>query len=305
MDTNKLLPLLSEMGVFVKVVELGSFSKAAIHLGTAPSSISRTITKLEQALEEKLLERTTRQMHLTPKGEIIFAHCRDMLNTAQTAVSAAYADKTDISGILRVAAPKAFSRQVLMPLIFQFRKTHPNVSIHLKVADHVIDPIGNEVDVLIHITQDPILGLVAKRLGHCKMKICASQAYIEQKGIPHHPSDLAQHNCICLGETPKDSVWTFNRESDVVKVNVKGSFSVNHSEIRREAILQDIGISLFPDFAIQEQISSGQVVELLPDWRMGGSYQGEIVAQYAQSRYVPTQILGFVDYLNNHFNEMK
>lgn len=302
MDTNKLLPLLSEMGIFVKVVELGSFSKAADHLGTAPSSISRTIANLEHTLEEKLLQRTTRQMRLTPKGEMIFMLCREMLNTAQLAVSAASSDRLDISGTLRIAAPKALSKQVLMPILFEFGQAHPNVSLHLKVADHLIDPISNEIDVLIHITQEPILGLVAKRLGHCKMILCASPDYIEQVGAPNHPSDLANYNCLCLGESPKDSIWAFSKGSEHIKINVNGRFSANHSEIRREAVLRGMGVSLFPDFTIQTHIQSGEVVELLPEWRMGGNYQGEIVAQYAQSRYLPNQVRGFIDYLGEYFN---
>jgi DNA-binding transcriptional LysR family regulator len=289
------------MGIFVKVVELGSFSKAASHLGTAPSSVSRTISKLERTLEEKLLERTTRQMRLTPKGEMVFVLCREMLNTAQLAVSAVYSDKSDMSGALRIAAPKALTKQVLMPMIFQFKELHPKVSLHLKVADHVIDPISNEVDVLIHMTHKPILGLIAKRLGYCNMLLCASPGYIDQHGAPSHPSELAQHNCICLGENPKDSTWEFTKDSEQVKVGVSGNFSVNHSEIRRDAMLKGMGLSLFPDFTIQEFIKSGLALELLPEWRMGGNYQGEIIAQYAQSRYIPNQVRGFVDYLAECF----
>ncbi|MBF9000850.1 MULTISPECIES: LysR family transcriptional regulator [Vibrio] len=299
MDTNKLLPLLSEMGTFVKVVELGSFSKAAENLGTAPSSVSRTISRLENTLEISLLQRTTRQMSLTPEGEAVFALCREMLQAANLAVAAAYADKQALSGSLRVAAPKALSKQVLMPLVFEFMRIHPQVQVHMKVEDHFVDPVSNDVDVVIHITQTPILGLVARSLGPCRMRLCASSRYIEQNGMPQVPSDLNRHACICLGESPKDSVWSFTKHSEKAAVNVSGHLTVNHSEIRREAVLNHLGISLFPDFTIQHHIANGKVVEVLPDWQLGGRYQGDIVAQYVQSRYVPQQIKGFLDFLSD------
>lgn len=303
MDTNKLLPLLAEMGVFVKVVESGSFSKAASLLGVAPSSISRTITRLEQALEEKLLERTTRNMRLTSTGQVVFLLCRDMLESAQMAVSAAHTDKSEISGLLRVAAPKALSKQVLMPMVLGFIRAHPKVSLQLKVADHFIDPIGDEIDILIHITHKPILGLVSKPLGHCKMTLCATPEYLAQHGIPAHPEELPNYNCICLGESPKDSVWEFKHNNQRLLVNIKGSFIVNHSEIRREAVLSGMGISIFPDFVIKPYIASGELVELLTDWHIGGNYQGDIIAQYAQSKYIPNQVRGFIQYLTECFAE--
>lgn len=300
MDTNKLLPLLSEMGTFVKVVEMGSFSRAADALGTSPSSISRTLTRLENALETRLLQRTTRQMSLTPEGEAVFTLCREMLQAANLAVAAAYAEKTSLSGTLRVAAPKAFSKQVLMPLIFEFLRLHPQVQLHMKVEDHFVDPASNDVDVVIHMTQDPILGLVSRSLGTCQMRLCASPKYIAHHGMPRTPRDLQHHACICLGESPKDSTWIFTRDKEKQIVNVSGHLTVNHSEIRREAVLNHLGISLFPDFTIKALITSARVIEVLPDWSLGGRYQGEIVAQYVQSRYVPQQIKGFLDFLSEN-----
>ncbi|MDA0128399.1 LysR family transcriptional regulator [Vibrio sp. MarTm2] len=297
MDTNKLIPLLSEMAIFVNVVESGSFSKTAKKLGVSPSSVSRSVTRLESALEEKLLERTTRQMRLSSTGQEVYSLCSDMMNSAKMAVSAAQVDKTDVSGSLRVAAPKALSRQVLMPMILDFIDDYPHVSLQLKVADHYIDPIGDEVDIIIMITNKPTEGLIAKPLGQCRLVLCASPAYIEEYGMPIHPEDISSHNCLCLGENPRDRVWEFTNNNKRVSINVNGSFVVNHSEIRREAVLRGVGISVFPEFAIQSYIDSGQVVEVLRDWHVGGNYQGKIIAQYAQSKYIPSQIKTFIEYL--------
>ncbi|MGD8120924.1 LysR family transcriptional regulator [Vibrio sp. TRT 2004] len=303
MDTNKLIPLLSEMAIFVNVVESGSFSKTAKKLGVSPSSVSRSITRLENTLEEKLLERTTRQMRLSVTGQEVYSLCADMMYSAKMAVSAAQTDKSEVSGVLRIAAPKALSRQILMPMILDFIEAYPKISLQLKVADHYIDPIGDEVDVIIHITDKPNIGLVARTLTQCRLILCASPAYVEKNGIPEHPEDIHAHNCLCLGENPRDRVWDFTQGEQKYSINARGSFAVNHSEIRREAVLRGIGISVFPEFAIQEYLDSGQVVELLEEWHIGGNYQGQVIAQYAQSKFIPKQIKAFVDYLQTRFNQ--
>ncbi|WP_019274290.1 LysR family transcriptional regulator [Vibrio coralliilyticus] len=305
MDTNKLIPLLSEMAIFVSVVESGSFSKTAQKLGVSPSSVSRSITRLENALQERLLERTTRKMRLSTTGQEVYSLCNDMMNSAKMAISAAQADKTNVSGALRVAAPKALSRQVLMPMILDFIDHYPNISLQLKAADHYIDPIGDEVDILIHITDNPTAGLIAKQLSQCRLIMCASPSYIEKHGMPTHPEGISEHNCLCLGENPKDRIWDFTNNNKKLSINVSGSFAVNHSEIRREAVLRGVGISVFPEFVIQPYIDSGDAVEVLKDWHVGGNYQGKIIAQYAQSKYIPSQIKTFIEYLQNRFNEQQ
>jgi DNA-binding transcriptional LysR family regulator len=304
MDTNRLIPLLSEMAIFVNVVDSGSFSNTAKKLGLSPSSVSRSVMRLENALEEKLLERTTRQMRLSPTGQEVYSLCCDMINSAKMAVSAAQADKTEVSGVLRVAAPKALSRQVLMPMVLDFIDAFPKITLQLKVADHYIDPISDEVDVIVHITDKPTEGLIAKTLTACRLVLCASPAYIEEHGMPAHPEDISSHNCLCLGENPRDRVWDFSNNLKKIAINVSGSFTVNHSEIRREAVLRGVGIAIFPEFTIRKYIQSGEVVEILRDWHVGGNYQGRVIAQYAQSKYIPGQIKTFVDYIQDRFSQL-
>lgn len=175
MDTNKLLPFLYEMAIFVRVVESGSFSSAAKNIGIAPSSISRAVSRLEDFLNEKLLERTTRNMRLTSTGQEVFILCRDMLKSAKMAVSAAQSDQIDVAGSLRVAAPKALSKQVLMPMILDFIQEYPKVTFQLKVTDLMVDPIGDAIDVLIHLTDKPIEGLISKRMVNAGLSYVRAQ----------------------------------------------------------------------------------------------------------------------------------
>ncbi len=244
MDTNKLLPLLSEMAVFVTVVEEGSFSRSAMRLGVRSSSISRSVARLESALHKRLLERTTRKMRLTQVGEEVFHLAQEMLNAARHAVAAADSAEEEVVGDLRVCAPKALARQVLTPILLDFIEQYPQVTLQLKVSDHFIDPISHEVDVAILITDHPAEGLIAKSLGTCRLSVCASPDYLARAGWPQTPDDLSRYNCIRLGENPGDSLWHFIREPQECAVHVQGNLVVNHSEIRREAALKGKGIAV-------------------------------------------------------------
>ncbi len=301
MDTNKLLPLLSEMAVLVCVVEQGSFSKAAEKLGVAPSSISRSMHRLEHGLQEKLLERTTRKMTLTSIGKEVFILCREMLNSAQLAVSAAHSSDRRVSGTLRVAAPKALAKHKLTSIMLDFLERYPEVTVQFKVVDHFVDPISDEVDVIIHITETPIEGLVGKVLSPSPLVLCASSTYATSHGLPDTPEKLADHNCLCLGESPNDQIWSFSSSQRSLSVPVTGSFAVNHSEIRLAAVKKGHGISMFPYFVVESALESGQLVEILAEWDLRGKYQGDIVVQYAQSKYIPNQIKAFVEFLSTQF----
>ncbi|WP_413283466.1 LysR family transcriptional regulator [Vibrio sp. MA40-2] len=297
MDTNKIMNLMPEMATFVSVIEEGSFSKAAQKLGVMPSSVSRSISKLENALQQKLIERTTRSLRLTSVGEEVFQLCLAMLQSAKQAVHAAQASQNEAVGELTVAAPKALARQILMPRTLAFVKAYPNVQLKWKVTDHYIDPIGGEVDIVIHITTHPVERLVAKTLGTVKRIACATPEYINKYGLPTHPSDLISHQCIGYGETPADDSWTLTLGAKKHTLKIKGPLAVNHSEIRREAVLQGLGISIFPDFTVAKYLASGDLIQVLPEWHIKGGYQGSIVAQYPQSRYIPNQLKAFIDFL--------
>jgi DNA-binding transcriptional LysR family regulator len=307
MEPNKLINLLPELAIFVSVIEEGNFATCADKLGVAPSSVSRSMSKLETKLECRLLERTTRKMSLTPIGEEVYLLASDMFSSAKQAVQAVHSLDDGCNGKLRVAVPKALANQVLKPLFIQFIHEHPQVSLQLKVVDHFIDPVSDEVDLVIHIAQQPIESLVAKELGTCPLVLCASPKYLNAHALISHPSELERHKCITLGENVTDNLWRFVSGTETVTVPVSGPMMVNHSEIRRDAVMSGLGISLFPTFVVREHIQSGALTPILQEWQLQSRYQGKVYAQYAQSKYVATNIKIFVSYLAKHcsnlFNE--
>ena len=297
MDTNKLIPLLSDMAIFVTVVEQGNFSKTAKKLGVTPSAVSRQISRLEDALGIKLLQRTTRQLALTESGTITFNYCKQMVESADQAINASRSATSTVSGLLRVAAPKSLANRVLKPLFVEFLKCYPDIQLHLKVSDRILDPIHDGVDFLIHINDNPIEALVNVKLGHVKSLICASPDFLSDHKLPSHPDDLKNLPCICLGENLADSRWRFSKNNQQTTVQVAGSYLVNHSEMRRDAIEQGLGIGSLPDYIAEQGIKTGKLIALLEDWQLTGNYQGYICLQYVQSKYLPNKNRVFIDFM--------
>lgn len=297
MDTNKLMAALPDMAAFVTVVEEGSFTKASIKLGVTPSAVSRQVSRLEQVLSTKLLERTTRQLNLSSGGKEVFVLCKSMMESARSAVSASGASVESPSGWLRVAAPKAYARQVLGPLLPEFLRRYPDIQLKLKVTDHFIDPVSDEIDIIFRITQQPLEGLIAREVNTVRLIMCASPAYLEKYGEPSHPEELRNHECLFLGEQPRDNEWEFRYADQTIKITVNGRYAVNHTEMRLSAVVDGMGISVFPDFVIHKAIEEGRVKAILKDWSVSGNYQGAVVMQYAQSKFIPSRMKVFVNYI--------
>lgn len=297
MNTNKIIPLLADMAIFVTVVEQGNFSKAAKKLGVTPSAVSRQISRLEDALGIKLLQRTTRQLALTESGEITFTSCKQMVEAAEEAVSASTSATSTVSGLIRVAAPKSLANQVLQPIFVEFMKNYPDIQLHLKVTDLVLDPIHDAIDFLIHINNRPIESLVNIKLGKVAQVLCASPDYLQINPTPFHPDDLKKHACICLGENATDNRWQFINNNQQATVQVSGSYLVNHSEMRRDAIEQGFGIGSLPDYIAKQAVKSGRLITLLPDWQLQGNYHGDICLQFVKTKYMPNKNRVFIDFI--------
>tara|TARA_Y100001960_G_C14716489_1_gene849900 strand:+ start:857 stop:1783 length:927 start_codon:yes stop_codon:yes gene_type:complete len=297
MDTNKLMPLLSDMAIFVTVVEQGNFSKAAKKLGVTPSAVSRQISRLESALGIKLLQRTTRQLALTESGKLTLDYCKQMVESADQAVNASRASTSSVSGLLRVAVPRSLANRVLRPIFIDFLKCYPDIQLHLKVTDRILDPIHDGVDFLIHINDSPIEALVNVNIGHVKQVLCASPSFIEKHSLPTHPDELKHFACICLGENVTDSRWRFSNKDQQMTVQVTGSYFLNHSDMRKDAIEQGFGIGPLPDYIAQQGIEKGTLIPLLEDWKMQGNYQGDICLQFVQSKYMPNKNRAFIDFM--------
>ncbi|WP_219703037.1 LysR family transcriptional regulator [Marinomonas lutimaris] len=297
MDINKLIALLPDMAAFVAVVETGSFTKAALKLGVTPSGVSRQVSRMETALSAVLIERTTRQQTITLVGRAVYEQCRQMLDSAKEAVAASENNAKEAAGRLRIAAPDAFAKQVLEPLLLEFMALYPAISLQVQVTDLRIDPAYQNVDLVFYVAEKPHEHLVCKTLGKVRSILCASPDYVVKNGIPNAPEDLLNHLCLPLGFFDGDNIWTFTQGERKSVVTVDGRYINNDADMRLRGVRQGFGIAPFPDFVVREYLEKGDVVQVLSDWHLNSDFQGGIHMQFPAMRFMPNKLRVFIDFM--------
>ncbi|MFM2486801.1 LysR family transcriptional regulator [Celerinatantimonas yamalensis] len=295
--TNDSIGLLYEMAVFAAVVEADSFSEAAQVLGISPSSVSRSVQRLEEQLSCRLLERTTRKLRLNEQGQAVYQRCKDMRSAADAVLDVSGQLNPIPQGVLRLSVPKAIGHILIHPLIPAFLRRYPRVDIQMLLEDRYIDLIDDHVDLVIRIATDPPQGMIGRKLLDIEHVICASPDYLAQYEPIEHPRQLREHSCICLGEHPKDRQWMFHQTTQKITVEVSGRYAANHTQVRMDAAKQGLGITSLPYFTVHEAIKNGELIQVLPQWHFLTGYTGGAWLVYPPSRYQPAKIRVFIDYL--------
>ena len=290
--------LLPDIAVFVQVVESGSFSDAARRLGSTPSSVSRSVSRLERQLGSKLLHRTTRKLRLSEAGSEVFQNAASMMEAARRVMAHDGTASQMPQGKVTLGVPKAIGRFVIHPLMPEFLARYPLIDICLRLEDRYMDLIDDEMDLALRITDSPSPGLYGKPLMPVEHLLCATPAYLAQHGAPQHPQDLRQHSCISLGETPTDSRWKFRRQGKSIMVQTRGRYAANHTGVRLDAVKCGLGIGSLPRFTAREALAQGEIVQVLPEWEFISSYSGKLWLLWSTSRHMPARMRVLIDYLS-------
>lgn len=271
---------LQAMRTFVRVVEAGSFSAVAHEMDATQSAVSKQVAALERALGARLLTRTTRSLALTEEGERYFEQARRLVAEIAEAEAALRRGEQQLSGWLRVAASVGFGRLRLMPLVQDFLARHPGVKIDLRLSDGFVDLVEQGIDVAVRIGELADSSLVARRVGSSRRLLVARRDYLRtlaagKRKPPRQPEDLAQHNCIVYTELAMRNAWPFTagpgaREAPGTTrvVRVDGNLQTNSSEVIRASVLAGMGLAYAPEWLFTEELASGEVQQLLPDWQM-------------------------------------
>jgi DNA-binding transcriptional LysR family regulator len=297
MSINNPLDCLPDMAVFARVVDAGSFSAAARQLGVTPSAVSRQVARLEDVLRVRLLERTTRKLRLTEAGTAAYSRCQAMVAAAREVLALSDTNTATPRGLLRVSMPKAFGRQVVHPLMPAFLRQYPEVDVQLVITDRTVDLFEESIDLAIRITDAPPPGLAGRPLMRIPHFVCASPAYLAERGQPGHPRELAQHSCLYLGEDERDRHWRFKKGGDELAVRVSGRYVANHSEVRLEGALQSLGIASLPEFTARDSLASGALVRVLDDWDHLTHYAGMAWLLYPPNRFLAAKLRVWIDHL--------
>lgn len=291
------MTLLPEIATFVVVVECGSFSAAARKLGSTPSSVSRSVSRLEQALGVKLLYRTTRKLRLSDTGNEVYRSAAGMVESARQVLSLSGGAQHEPQGRVTLSVPKAIGHVVIHPLIPAFLARYPEIDICLRMEDRYMDLIDDGIDLALRITRSPSPGLYGKPLMAVEHIICATPQWLAEHGVPQHPHELRHHSCIGLGETPADARWKFRQQGKTIVVDTRGRYAANHTGVRLDAVKRHLGIGSLPRFTAREALARGEIVQVLPEWEFISSYTGDLWLLWASGRHMPGKMRALIDYL--------
>lgn len=290
---------LQSMEVFVKVVEAGSFARAAERLDLSNAAVTRHVAALEAHLGTRLLHRSTRRLSLTDTGRAFHERCVQLLADLEEAEAVAGAAAARPSGLLKLNAPVSFSILHLAPLLPRFLALYPEVSLEVALSDRVVDLVEEGYDLGIRIGRELRTNLVARVLAPARLAACASPAYLEKHGVPRLPEDLARHNCLTYTYWTAREEWQFAApDGRLQSVPVKGSFHANNGDLLRLAALDGVGIAMQPSFIVGEDLRAGRLLPLLPGYTPP---RLTVWAVYASRRQLSAKVRSLVDFLAGRF----
>ena len=289
-----------EMRVFSAVVDASSFVAAADSLGMSKAAVSRYVSELEQRLGVRLMHRTTRKLSLTPEGEVFLARCRDILASIESSEAEISTRSVTASGLLKVSVPVSFGIRHLAPLWSEFLSDHPQVTLDVQLADRVIDLVDEGFDLAVRIARLPDSSLISRQLASTRLVLCAAPSYLKRRGTPAHPSELAQHDVLGYSLMAMGDQWQFTGPEGPVSVKVRPRMWTNNGDSCVAAALQGSGIQLQPTFLIDDELASGQLVEILPQFR---SVELGIYAVYPSRKFVLPKVKAMIEFLANELGQ--
>ena len=289
------------MEMFVRVVETGSFSKAALEFHTTQPTVTKQVAVTEARLKVRLLNRNTRGVSLTEPGALYYEKCKSIVREAEEAESIVQLRQNQAQGLLRIGTSVAFGRRVVVPLALEYMRRHPQVQLDLSFEDRYVDLIAQGIDVAIRMGKLADSSLGARYLGTNPWAMVAAPGYLKKHGTPKRAQDLSAHVALIYSSVVGDEFWRMHTpKGDAVTVPVSGRFRSNNLSAVLAAARDGLGIALMPRYVASESLASGKVLEVLGDHKLP---EQEIHAVFPSPKLVPSKVSGFVAFLQGRFAE--
>ena len=257
---------LHAMATFVAVAEEAGFAPAARRLGLSPPSVTRAVAELEERLDARLFHRTTRKVQLTSAGERYLSDCRRILQEIEDADSAAAGVHGRLQGRVTVTSSVLFGRLVLGPMLLEFLRRHPLLTVTSLQVDRVVNLMEEDIDVAVRIAELPDSSLSARRVGSIGRVLCASPAYLEEHGRPASPEELAAHATIGFAGSAPLSEWTFHRSGARKTIRPRARLQVNNADLAIAAAKDGFGITRVLSYMIAREVEAGALEIILQDY---------------------------------------
>ena len=282
------------MRVFAAVVDAGSFVGASDAIGMSKPAVSRHIQDLEARLGVRLLQRTTRKLSLTEEGMVFHARCKELLADVEQAEAEITSRTGEAFGLLKVNVPVSFGILHLAPLWAQFMARNPKVLLDVTLSDRVVDLVEEGFDMAVRIARLPSSSLISRKIASTRMVVCASPAYLDAHGTPAHPRELADHAVLAYSLFSAGERWEFEGPQGTVAVKVRPRMVTNSGDTCRAAALDHQGIILQPSFLVGDDLKSGALVRLLPQYL---SMALGVYAVYPTRKHLAPRVRLLIDYL--------
>lgn len=287
---------LQQLAAFAETAKHGSFAAAARESGSAPSTLAKSVARLEQALGVKLFHRTTRQVSLTADGERLFHRCQRLLGEVEELQADAAGVRQEPTGTLRVDLPIVIGRRLILPILARMAQRHPGLTLDVRLQDGYADLVKEGIDAAVRVGTLKDSSLVARKIGVQHMLLVASPAYLEAHGKPKRLDQLASHSALLfrMPSSGRDRPWEFRQKGQAVEMHPVSRVRLNEGEGLLAAVRLGLGIAQLPDYYVREALARGEVVELLPHARPAPM---PVSVVYAGARLVPQRVRLLLDEL--------
>ena len=292
---------------FVSVATRGSLTAAARAEGVAPAIMGRRLDALEEHLGVKLLVRTTRRISLTNEGSAFLEDCQKLLADVANAEASVSAGGIKASGHLRITAPAGFGRRHVAPLVPRFQLLHPDVAISLNLSDRVVDMAGEGFDCAVRVGDLPDSSLVSVRVAENRRLCVAAPSYLQRRGTPQHPQDLAGHDCLTLSsDASQTRGWAFRVPlaqgggSEVVHMRPGGPLDCSDGQVLYDWCLAGFGIAWRSTWEVEEEIAAGQLLAVLEDF---AAPPNGIYMVFPHAKHLPLRVRLWIDFLKHNYAE--
>lgn len=290
---------LQAMEMFVRVVETGSFSKAAREFATTQPTVTKQVAATEQRLKVRLLNRNTRGVSLTEAGALYYEKCKEIVRATEEADSVVRLRQTQAQGLLRVGSSVAFGRRVIVPLALDFMRQHPQLQVDLSFEDRYTDLVAQGIDVALRLGKLADSALGARFLGTNPWLLVASAKYLRTAGTPRKPADLSAHDALIYSSVQGSDVWrVLSPRGEAVTVPVTARLRSNNLSAVLAAARCNMGVAALPWYVAADSLASGAIVEVLKGHSLP---EQEIHAVYPSPKLVTQKVQAFIAFLQGRF----
>jgi DNA-binding transcriptional LysR family regulator len=281
--------------LYVRVVETGSFSKAASELGITQPTATKHVAALEARLGARLLHRSTRGVTATEVGTLYYEKCKTIERDLEEADNLATLSQRKLGGVLRINTSVAFGRRVAVPLALKFMQAHPDISLDMSFDDRYVDLVAQGIDVALRMGRMADSSLGARYLGINPWLVAASPSYLKQAGAPKTPVELSKHSCIVYSSVQGDDRWQFSdAKGRSSMVPVKGPLRSNNLSAVLAATRAGLGLAAMPWYVARESVAEGHIKPVLEAYALPSQ---ELHAVYPSPKLVPSKVIAFINFL--------